>query len=117
MSNIVGDEELPKPKNESILRGADVKKMGPLLKASIVSSEMFTFPSGDTARKLTISYKNGGTSYTKNFTLNKTNVKTLVDAYGKDTDEWVGESITLTTSEKNNPETGDVVDSIVVIAA
>lgn len=49
--------------------------------------------------------------------LNRTNARTLVKAFGDETDRWIGRRVQVGTVNVRNPQTGDVVPGIVVVAA
>ena len=44
--------------------------------------------------------------------LNKTNLKMLVELFGDETEAWKGKAIRMRKETANNPQTGQVVDTI-----
>ena len=106
LSEIVSDEELP---SANILRGSEVS--GKFLETSISAVGLFQMRDGTTARTLTVPV-NG---VEKTFILNRSNKQALVEAYGKNTKEWIGKHIRITSVKRLNPKTGVQVDGILVL--
>jgi hypothetical protein len=110
MSDEIQADEMPQ-QNNKYLKGSDL--VGKFLKAKIVSTGETIFKGQEKpVRNLTVEMDGRETS----FTLNKTNIATLVQAYGKSTKNWIGKTVQLTSTKKTNPTTGQLADSIVVIA-
>lgn len=53
---------------------------------------------------------------TKKFGLNKTNYKIISELYGTNSDEWVGKQMQVNKVKVRNPQTGSMVDSIILEA-
>ena len=49
--------------------------------------------------------------------LNKTNTQSLEDWFGVETDAWIGKKIRLLKVKANNPQTGQLTDSIAMAKA
>ncbi len=106
----IADEELPSLNTSKYLKGSELQ--GKLQKATIVGVGQNTFQDGRTVRQLTVRI---GTDE-KIFSLNKTNTSLLAQNYGRNTRSWIGKSIGLTSTKRNNPKTGQLVDAIVIVA-
>ena len=52
----------------------------------------------------------------KSFTLNKTNFNAVKEAYGTNSDAWVGKEMVVNKVKVRNPQTGTMVDSIALTA-
>lgn len=50
--------------------------------------------------------------YERPLNLNKTNMASLIDILGDETDAWIGKKIRLVKSMANNPQTGSQVETI-----
>ena len=106
--DVISDEELP---SANILRGSEVA--GKFLETTISAVGLFQLKDGSTARTLTVNVN--GTE--KSFILNRSNKQALVEAYGKNTRDWVGKHIRITSVKRLNPKTGMQVDGILVLPA
>jgi len=104
--DVISDEELP---SANILRGSEVA--GKFLETAISAVGLFQLKDGSTARTLTVPV-NG---VEKTFILNRSNKQALVEAYGKNTKEWIGKHIRITSVKRLNPKTGVQVDGILVL--
>jgi hypothetical protein len=59
---------------------------------------------------------NTGQAWPRDLVLNRTNTRVLIDSYGKDTTDWTGKPITVSTAPTRNPQ-GQPVRGIVVTVA
>lgn len=111
--NEIEDSELPQQGASKFLKGADVK--GKLVRATVKSVGNSTFETdGETKSVRTLEVQIGND--VKSFSLNKTNVSNMASAFGRNVTNWVGKTITLTSTQKTNPKTGQAVDSIIIVA-
>jgi len=106
IADIVSDEELPA---SNILKGSEV--VGKFLETTISAVGLFQLKDGTTARTLTVPVS----GVEKSFILNRSNKAALVEAYGKNTKDWVGKHIRITSVKRLNPKTGVQVDGILVL--
>lgn len=51
----------------------------------------------------------------KGFTLNKTNFTAVKEAYGSNSDAWIGKEMTVSKVKVRNPQTGALVDGIALV--
>lgn len=72
---------------------------------------------GNPKRRLDIHVKVDKTGVEKSMTINATNRKRLVKSWGENTDNWVGKTAEVIVEKKTNPRSGELVDSISLIAA
>jgi len=54
-------------------------------------------------------------SETKKFGLNKTNYNHIVKMYGDNSDDWVEKEMQVTKTIVRNPQSGEMVDSILLV--
>jgi len=106
IADVISDEELPA---SNILKGSEV--VGKFVEATISAVGTFQLKDGSTARTLIVPV-NG---VEKSFILNRSNKGALVEAYGKNTKDWVGKHIRITSVKRLNPKTGVQVDGILVL--
>jgi len=59
-------------------------------------------------------YHDGLMVEAKKFGLNKTNYKVVSDAYGKDSDAWVGKDFVVNVVKVRNPMSNSMVDGIML---
>lgn len=85
------------------------KKLGDIMKAKITTSHRLLEMAGQAPRNA-INIKIGNKEFT--FGLNKTNTRVLAANLGKDSDDWVGKTISLYRTEANNPKTMKTVPAI-----
>ncbi|MGI0060711.1 MAG: hypothetical protein ACREBJ_13185 [Nitrosotalea sp.] len=112
-NNEIQDSEMPQQGASKFLKGIDVK--GKLVPATIKAVGQSTFQSdGESKTVRTLDVEVG--KDIKTFSLNKTNIQTMVEAFGKNVDSWVNKKITLTSTQKTNPKNGASVDSIMIVA-
>lgn len=97
-----GDLEYPPFANAS-----DVgKKLGDSIKAKVTTCHRIIEMTGRNA----INIKIGDQELT--LSLNKGNTRELIKQIGKNSDFWIGKTITLVRSEANNPQTKKIVPTI-----
>lgn len=53
---------------------------------------------------------------TKEFNLNKTNYNAVLPLYGNNSDAWVGKEMEVNLIKTRNPQTGGMVDSVLLTA-
>ena len=68
--------------------------------------------SGRNGKALAIGVEIESTGARKKMQLNKTNLKIIQSAYGFDSDKWVGKTMKVNLVKVNNPQSGQLVDSI-----
>ena len=112
--NEIEDSEMPQTGASKFLKGIDVK--GKIVQATIEAVGESTFESNGESKSVRTLDVDLGKDGVKSFSLNKTNIATLVAAYGRGVQNWVGKRINLTSTVKNNPKTGQPTDSIMIIA-
>jgi hypothetical protein len=59
---------------------------------------------------------NGEAVKQKKFTINKSNYAATAAVYGYNTDKWVGKEMGVSIIKARNPQTGLMVDSILLVA-
>jgi len=106
--DVIADEELPAA---NILKGAELQ--GKFVEAKITAVGLYQL-ADTTARTLSVDVGNG---QVKSFILNRSNTSELVQAFGKQTKDWVGKKVRLTAVARMNPKTGQQVQGILVLPA
>ncbi len=98
--------------SSNVLYGKDLEDS---IIAKIVSCERTVFDEGtkDERRPLELGVSSDELNGDKVFTLNKKNTKTIVEAYGDDTDKWTGKELRLTPVAAHTPD-GIATTSIAV---
>lgn len=56
--------------------------------------------------------RDGEDLHQKKFSLNKTNFKVVAKNYGTNSDSWVGKQMEVNVIKKQNPKSGELVDSV-----
>ena len=116
----VEDSFLPKdaasmPKFAPFIKAADIgSKLGAYVDA-VIDSPHRTITRDDGTESAIVDIRVGGAEGEKRtLGLNKRNMAAVVAKHGKDSDQWVGQVITLVRTEANNPQTMQQVPSIKV---
>lgn len=110
--NYIDDNELPKPATEkNILRGADLAGK-PMQRVKMTSVSSIVAKDGTPLRIVHVDYQ----GREMQFILNKTNKAIIVGRFGKNLKDWINKEIGVAATKQNNPTTGQIVDSIQVIA-